>query len=98
MRITILVCVALQLVLSPRLLAQSSGGEFEITKHSIDSGGGRSTGGNFVLDGTLGQPDASLSTASGGEFQLTGGFWANGVIVPAGELLFSDSFEEAAGL
>ena len=73
--------------------AQSSGGDFEITRHTIDNGGGRSTGGDFELNGTIGQPDASVQTASGGNFQLTGGFWANGVVTPPGELLFSDGFE-----
>lgn len=78
---------------SATVSAQSSGGEFEVTKHTIDNGGGRSTGGQFTLTGSIGQPDASLQTASGGNFQLTGGFWANGVVTPPGELLFSDGFE-----
>ncbi len=42
---------------------------------TIDAGGGmRSTGGDFELSGTIGQPDAG--TMSGGDFELTGGFWA----------------------
>lgn len=32
-----------------------------------------STGGDFELSGTIGQPDAGLM--GGGEFGLTGGFW-----------------------
>ncbi len=48
--------------------------EFEITRHTIDSGGAmRSTGGDFELSGTIGQPDAGVLT--GGDLQLTGGFW-----------------------
>jgi len=73
--------------------AQSSGGGFEISKHSIDNGGGRSTGGSFELNGTIAQPDATSRSAVGGPFLLTGGFWANGVAIPTGDLLFSDGFE-----
>ena len=48
--------------------------EFEITRSTIDGGGVmRSTGGDFELSGTCGQPDAGVM--SGGDFQLTGGFW-----------------------
>ena len=51
-----------------------AGGGFEITRSTIDGGGVmRSTGGDFELSGTIGQPDAGVMT--GGEFQLTGGFW-----------------------
>jgi hypothetical protein len=48
--------------------------DFEITRSTIDGGGVmRSTGGEFELSGTIGQPDAG--TMSGGGFDLTGGFW-----------------------
>jgi hypothetical protein len=40
---------------------------------TIDAGGGRSSGGNFSLCGTLGQPDAG--GLSGGHYRLIGGFW-----------------------
>lgn len=42
---------------------------------TIDGGGGSaSSGGSYVLDGTVGQPDAG--TMNGGTYSLTGGFWA----------------------
>lgn len=47
----------------------------------------RSTGGEFELSGTIGQPDAGKM--SGGDFTLTGGFWA---VVQSLEI-FSDGFE-----
>ena len=48
--------------------------EFEITWSTIDGGGTtNSTGGDFELSGTIGQPDAGL--LSGGDFELSGGFW-----------------------
>jgi len=51
-----------------------SGGGFEITRSTIDGGGVMfSTGGDFELSGTIGQPDAGAM--AGGDFELTGGFW-----------------------
>lgn len=57
----------------PILQAQSGGG-YEFTRSTIDSGGVmRSTGGGFELSGTIGQADAG--NMIGGNFGLTGGFW-----------------------
>lgn len=70
--------------------AQSTGGDFEIIKNTIDSGGGVSTGGAFSLTGTIGQPDAYQEVAKGGEYSLAGGFWANATI---NDVIFKDSFE-----
>ncbi len=51
------------------------GGEFDLSWYTIDGGGGaESTGGDFALAGTIGQPDAGAMT--GGDFELAGGFWA----------------------
>ncbi len=48
--------------------------DFELTRNTFDGGGVmRSTGGNFEMSGTIGQPDAGVMY--GGDFQLTGGFW-----------------------
>ncbi len=48
--------------------------EFEISRPTIDGGGTmRSTGGDFELSGTIGQPDAGVM--AGDDFQLSGGFW-----------------------
>lgn len=71
-------------------LAQSSGGDFEITKSTIDSGGGTSSGGDFSITGTIGQPDANHQISMGGGFALAGGFWANATVA---DLIFIDSFE-----
>ena len=46
----------------------------ELIRSTIDGGGVmRSTGGDFELSGTIGQPDAGVLT--GGDFELSGGFW-----------------------
>ncbi len=53
------------------------GQDFAIDWHTVDGGGGFSAGGNFELEGTIGQPDAGILT--GGNFELSGGFWAGAV-------------------
>lgn len=45
---------------------------YSIDWYSIDGGGGTSSGGNYTLTGTIGQPDAG--TLTGGNYTLTGGF------------------------
>ncbi len=48
--------------------------QFDVDWFTIDGGGVmRSTGGDFELSGTIGQPDAGV--LEGGGFVLTGGFW-----------------------
>ncbi len=50
-----------------------AGDGFDLSWHTVDGGGGTSSGGGFVVRGTIGQPDAGDLT--GGEFTLRGGFW-----------------------
>ncbi len=47
--------------------------DYTIDWHTIDGGGGTSTGGVYSVSGTIGQPDAGAM--SGGGFTLQGGFW-----------------------
>ena len=47
---------------------------YDLSWFTIAGGGGTSTGGNYSLTGTIGQPDAG--TLSGGPYTITGGFWA----------------------
>lgn len=51
-------------------------GPYEIPWYTIDGGGGQSSGGQYVLTGTIGQPDAAWSRA--GNYELLGGFWPGG--------------------
>ncbi|MHC4501234.1 MAG: hypothetical protein ACYS21_19225, partial [Planctomycetota bacterium] len=53
--------------------------DYDISWSTIDGGGGTSTGGNYALVGTIGQPDAG--DMSGGDYQLHGGFWPGGLIL-----------------
>lgn len=50
-----------------------TGGPYDLRWNTFDGGGGRSSGGLFVVTGTIGQPDAGFMSA--GEFALGGGFW-----------------------
>jgi hypothetical protein len=43
--------------------------------YKVAGGGGASSGGNYSLSGTIGQPDAS-EAMTGGSYSLTGGFWS----------------------
>lgn len=54
------------------LLAQT-GGNYALTWHTIDGGGGTVTGGDYTLSGTAGQPDAAV--VIGGDYTLSSGFW-----------------------
>lgn len=46
---------------------------YSIDWHTIDGGGGTSTGGVYSVSGTIGQPDAGTLNGSG--YTLNGGFW-----------------------
>jgi hypothetical protein len=51
----------------------AGGQSYSIDWHTIDGGGGTSTGGVYSVSGTIGQPDAGAM--SGGNYTLQGGFW-----------------------
>ena len=65
------------LVLVGMAYAQSGGG-YDLTWNTIDSGGGASIGGGYTLMGTLGRPDAGALSGSG--YALAGGFWGGASI------------------
>jgi len=68
-------------------LSSASLGDYEISWYTIDGGGGVSSGGQYELEGTIGQPDAAYSAS--GDYELLGGFW------PGGPLCFVE-FEDYA--
>jgi len=57
------------------LATTASAQSYSINWYKIAAGGGTSSGGQYTLSGTIGQPDASM-TMTGGNYSLTGGFWA----------------------
>lgn len=71
----LLIVLAAAVFASHLALAQSGGG-YDLTWNSIDSGGVMfSAGGGFSLGGTIGQPDVSTALEGGG-YSLVGGFWS----------------------
>jgi len=67
-----LICFGL---LFTALCFQAAAQNFAIDWHTIDGGGGTSTGGVYFVSGTIGQPDAG-GPMTGGSYSVTGGFWA----------------------
>jgi len=57
------------------LIISAPAQSYSIDWYKIAGGGGMSTGGVYSVAGTIGQPDAS-SALNGGNYSLTGGFWA----------------------
>ena len=70
------------ILLSIMVIASVSYSNYQIVWSTIDGGGGTSSGGQYELVGTIGQPDASYS--EGGNYEVLGGFW------PGGPLCFVD--------
>ena len=60
-------------------LAGIATAQLAIDWHSVDGGGGVSSGGTLEVSGTIGQHDAGAM--AGGSLELVGGFWA--VTLPA---------------
>ncbi len=57
--------------------------QYDLSWWTVDGGGAMATtGGTLTLSGTIGQPDASTVTMTGGTFSLTGGFWAVSLPTP----------------
>jgi hypothetical protein len=67
--------ISIVLVLSglllPRVLAQA--GAYDVLFWSVNGGGGRGTGGNYTVEGTIGQPIAGQRNA--GSYLVQEGFW-----------------------
>ena len=57
------------------LAAFAASADYSIDWFTVDGGGGTSTGGVYSVSGTIGQHEAS-GPMTGGNFSLTGGFWA----------------------
>jgi hypothetical protein len=70
-RLTIF-AIAVGLLMPAAIFAQS----YSIDWYKVAGGGGTSTGGTYQVSGTIGQPDASAAPMTGGNYSITGGFWA----------------------
>ena len=58
---------------------------FDLSRWTVDGGGGTSSGGDYTLSGTIGQPDTS-PLMSGGDFTIMGGYWGGGALQAQNQL------------
>src|SRR6202000_390761 len=67
----------------------ASGQTFSLTPYPFLGAGGTVSNGLFTVEGSFGQPDATLKTLAGGSFATRGGFWSADFLedlTPPGEL------------
>ncbi len=73
--------------------AAPDGGALSVDWSTIDAGSGSSAGGNFSVSGSIAQIDADpLQPSSGGNLEITGGFWVVDTSA-APDPLFRSGFE-----
>jgi hypothetical protein len=68
--------VVLVVCLAGSITMGQSGGPYEIVWNTIDGGGGVSSGGEYIVEGTIGQSEGGRS--AGGGYEVLGGFWPGG--------------------
>ncbi len=89
-----LVGLGVLLLVATAVTVAQSGGGFDLSWSTIDGGSRTSSGGGFVLNGTIGQADAG-GPISGGSFALNGGFWQPSCAVP--QAVANESIQPASG-
>lgn len=62
-------------VLMLALMVSTARAQYSIDWYKISGGGGASASGQYLVSGTIGQPDAG-GPMTGGKFSLIGGFWS----------------------
>ena len=82
--ITLLLAGLLILLLANAVMAAPQA--LDLSWWTVDGGGGNSSGGDYTISGTIGQPDAGYLT--GGDFTLRGGFALGGAPTLLTEKLF----------
>lgn len=88
-----LMAVVVALALAP--LGSASAQEFSVERWTVAGGGDvytDSADGEWTLSGTAGQWDAS-APQRGGNWTLTGGFWAGSAVAGENATIFRDGFE-----
>jgi hypothetical protein len=80
-------------LVAPAIEAQN----YSIAWYKIAGGGGTSTDARYRLSGTIGQPDAS-GAMTGGNYSLTGGFWALYAVQTPGAPLLTITYSNNAAM
>ena len=75
----LIIALLLLLGLGAAALAMAQGGT-SVSSFTVDGGGGFSGGDGWTLGGSIGQADAGR--LAGGGYELSGGFWQEGVVAP----------------
>jgi len=73
-RILIVISLILSLLLTIQVVRAAGDASYTLDWWTVDSGGGTSQNGSYVLTGTVGQ--AEPGSLHAGEYSLVGGFWA----------------------
>lgn len=76
----IMALILVGLLLTVLGLSVGAVGGYALNWWTVDGGGGVSSGGNFDIQGTAGQPDAGVM--NGGNFTVEGGFWGGDTVIP----------------
>ncbi len=78
------------------VLSQADG-QYDLSRNTIDGGGGVSSGGHYLLTGTIGQPDAGTTDeCNGGNYILNGGFLVGKPVLPVPDAHWW-KFDEGSG-
>ncbi len=77
MKQSIISLLALALLLGIVWVASAAGRSLTLPWWTVDGGGGESTGSDYTLHGTIGQPEGG--TLQGNGYTLEGGFWVGAV-------------------
>ena len=73
--LSLISCVVFTLGFQITAQAEPAAPDYVIEWWTIDGGGGELSADGYVLQGTIGQPDAGNELTSG-DYALTGGFWS----------------------
>lgn len=84
-RASVWVAAAVCLLLGTAVHSQTE----QISRYSVDAGGGSSRTGAYTLTGTFAQLDAGVASAAG--YRLQGGFWSSRAATS--DELFANGFE-----
>jgi len=85
-------CVAIAIVATGAVFAQSSSATYSVPRQSIDGGAQRASSATYALNGTVGQPDAGPAM-SGATFSVRGGFHRATASGPQPDPIFANGFE-----
>ncbi len=76
-KISVILLLVIALLISlPGISVSTANADYSISWHTIDGGGGTSSGGQYSLTATIGQHDAG--EMAGGDYEMLGGFLPGG--------------------